>query len=93
VHMGSSGALTKWSGSPAVANRGRYMLLGQQGERRPKLRLADFRCRVVSTSSMEITGRTTSEGLTDSVAVSNNISMIGTLGSGTGSLVSVFGRF
>lgn len=28
---------------PGGGNRGRYMLLGRQGERRPKLRLADFR--------------------------------------------------
>ena len=28
---------------PGPGNRGRYMLLGRQGERRPKLRLADFR--------------------------------------------------
>ena len=28
---------------PGAGNRGRYMFLGRQGERRPKLRLADFR--------------------------------------------------
>lgn len=28
---------------PGGGNRGRYMLLGRQGERQPKLRLADFR--------------------------------------------------
>ena len=28
---------------PGGGNKGRYMLLGHQGERKPKLRLADFR--------------------------------------------------